>query len=162
MRTAADVVLACLLLGVPYLFYNRAGFHRVDAEGGGAERSMLPVLIVGACTCLLVSLLLSSRVSAPCSRRLRTSVCKAAVLLSASVTFLSLPGLHNIARVVALVVVLLAASSMASSLVALFRFKAESQPAAATAVQLNPAAVGREGMMVISVRAPLFDSCVGG
>ena len=81
-----------------------------------------------------------------------TPVCKAAILLSASIAFLSLPGLDGIARVAALVVVLLAACAMASSLVALFRFKAELTEAAqpTTAAQLNPA-VGREGLMLISV-----------
>ncbi|KAJ7455133.1 hypothetical protein FB451DRAFT_1099447 [Mycena latifolia] len=134
IRTAAEVLVSCLLLGVPYLFYNHAGYHRVDAEGGAAARSILPVLVVGACTCLL-----------------------AAILLSASITFLSLPGLDNIARVVALVGVLLAACSMASSLVALFRYKTElaeaAQPAAS---QLNPAAVGREGLMLISTRSVIM------
>ncbi|KAJ6576996.1 hypothetical protein DFH09DRAFT_914159 [Mycena vulgaris] len=134
VRTVAEVLASCLLLGVPYLFYNRAGFHRADAEGGTAERSVLPVLVLGACTCLL-----------------------AALLLSASITFLSLPGLDNIARVAAFIVVLLAACSMASSLVALFRYKSElaeaAQPAAS---QLNPASVGREGLMLISTRSVIM------
>ncbi|KAJ7866089.1 hypothetical protein B0H14DRAFT_3084265 [Mycena olivaceomarginata] len=101
MRRAADVLVSCLLLGVPYLFYTR-GYHRGDAEGGTGARSVLPILLIGACTCLL-----------------------AAVLLSASITFLSLSGLDHIARVVALVVVLLAAGAMASGLVALFKYKSE-------------------------------------
>ncbi|KAF7328383.1 hypothetical protein MVEN_02553900 [Mycena venus] len=135
MRRAADVLLSCLLLGVPYLFYTRSGYHRADAEGGSGARSLLPILIVGACTCLL-----------------------AAVLLSASVTFLSLPGLHNIARVVALVVVLLAAGAMASGLVALFRYKAELVEAArpGAAAQLNSAVVGGEGLMFISTRSVIM------
>ncbi|KAJ7679425.1 hypothetical protein DFH06DRAFT_1078905 [Mycena polygramma] len=134
LRTAADALLTCLLLGVPYLFYTRGSYHHADAEGGTAGRSLLPVLIVGACTCLL-----------------------AAVLLSASVTFLSLPGLHSVARVVALVVVLLAAGSMASGLVALFRYKSElAVPVAASTEYLNPARVGREGLMLISTRSVIM------
>ncbi|KAJ7082403.1 hypothetical protein B0H15DRAFT_785681 [Mycena belliarum] len=127
LRTAAEVLVSCLLLGVPYLFYNRPGAPRVDAEGGVAARNILPVLVVGACTCLL-----------------------AAILLSASITFLSLPGLDSGARVAALVGILLAACSMASSLVALFRYKAELADATQPAAQLNPAVLGREGLMLIS------------
>ncbi|KAJ7111754.1 hypothetical protein C8R44DRAFT_252675 [Mycena epipterygia] len=164
VRRAADVLAACLLLGVPYLFYTRAGPNRLDAEGGAAARNtMLPMLVVGACTCLLVSLPFF-RVSTPCTRspvftKLRLH-CKAALILSASITFLSLPGLDSIARTVALVVVLLTVGSMASSLVALFRYKGElalagaaarAQPAAAA--QLNPAAVGREGLVLVSTRS---------
>ncbi|KAJ7667201.1 hypothetical protein B0H17DRAFT_1251845 [Mycena rosella] len=129
-RTIFEVLASCLLLGVPYLFYTRPGAHRADAEGGSARSNILPALFLGACTCLL-----------------------AALLLSASITFLSLPGLDNLARAAALVGGLLAACSMASSLVALFRYKTEladaAQPAAA---QLNPA-LGREGLMLISTRS---------
>ncbi|KAF8212791.1 hypothetical protein K438DRAFT_1902762 [Mycena galopus ATCC 62051] len=128
MRRVADVLLSCLLLGVPYLFYTRGGYHRGDAEAGAASaRSLLPILLIGACTCLL-----------------------AAVLLSASVTFLSLPGLDSIARAVVLAVVLLAAGAMASGLVALFRYKAELVDAAAP---MNTVMVGGEGMMIISTRS---------
>ncbi|KAJ7189995.1 hypothetical protein GGX14DRAFT_483998 [Mycena pura] len=134
VRTAADVLMSCLLLGVPFLFYNRPGYHRADAEGGAVQRSILPVLVVGACTCLL-----------------------AAILLSASITFLSLPGLDNIARAVALVVVLLAACSMASSLVAVFRYKADlAESVRPAAALLNPAAVGREGLMPISTHSVIM------
>ncbi|KAJ7732450.1 hypothetical protein B0H16DRAFT_1581508 [Mycena metata] len=133
LRTVGEVLASVLLLGVPYLFYNRANFHRVDAEGGITARNMLPVLLIGACTCLL-----------------------AAILLSASITFLLLPGLDNIARVVALVVVLLAACSMASGLVALFRYKAELAEGAQSTGQLNPTAVGREGLRLISTRSVIM------
>ncbi|KAJ7737807.1 hypothetical protein DFH07DRAFT_905704 [Mycena maculata] len=137
IRTVADVFASIILLGVPYLFYSRPGFHSADAEGGTGTgaRSILPALVVGACTCLL-----------------------AAVLLSASITFLSLPGLDNIARVAALVVALLAASSMASGLVALFRYKGEQADAqsAAAAHHLNPAVVGREGLMLVSTRSVIM------
>ncbi|KAJ6454152.1 hypothetical protein C8R45DRAFT_846631 [Mycena sanguinolenta] len=131
LRRGADVLLTCLLLGVPYLFYVRSGYHRGDVEGGAGARSLLPILLIGACTCLL-----------------------AAVLLSASVTFLSLPGLHSIARAVALAVVLLAAGAMASGLVALFRYKAELVDAASTPV--NMGAVRGEGLMIISSRSVIM------
>ncbi|KAJ7063979.1 hypothetical protein C8F01DRAFT_983936 [Mycena amicta] len=105
VRTAMDILVSCLLLGVPFLFYSKHGALRSDAEGGGiVQRNVIPVLVVGACTCLL-----------------------AALLLSASITFLSLPGLDNAppARVVVLVVAVLAAASVVAGLVALFRFKAD-------------------------------------
>jgi hypothetical protein len=47
------------------------------------------------------------------------------MVLSTSVTFLSLPGLDSFARVAGLVAVLLSAASMTSSVIALFRFKAD-------------------------------------
>lgn len=152
MRRAADVLVSCLMLGVPYLFYTR-GYHRGDAEGGTGTRSVLPILLIGACTCLLVSPILPP----PCIRVV-DSVCKAAVLLSASITFLSLPGLDHIARAVALVVVLLAAGAMASGLVALFRYKSELVDAARPVAvsSLNPRVIGGEGVMVISVGAMFF------
>jgi hypothetical protein len=63
-------------------------------------------------------------------------VCKAAFLLNASVTFLSLLGLPGVARVVAFFVVLLSVGVMASGLVALFQYNGEIVDAA---VQLlNP------------------------
>ncbi|KAJ7500224.1 hypothetical protein B0H11DRAFT_1996696 [Mycena galericulata] len=136
VSTAAQIFASILLLGVPYLFYTHAPFHRGDAEGGtgAGARNLLPVLAVGACTCLL-----------------------AAILLSASITFLSLPGLDSVARLVALVVALLAASSMASGLVALFRYKAElGEAAQPSAAQLNPALVGREGLRLISTRSVIM------
>ncbi|KAK7039381.1 hypothetical protein R3P38DRAFT_475890 [Favolaschia claudopus] len=137
LRRTADVILTCILLGVPYLFYTRGGYHTTDAEGGTASRSMLPILLIGACTCLLAS-----------------------ILLSASVTFLSLPGMHNVARAVAFGVVLLTAGAMASGLVALFRYKAELVVEAARpamgggAVPVNSfVGGGGEGLMLISTRS---------
>ncbi|KAJ7101858.1 hypothetical protein C8R43DRAFT_938218 [Mycena crocata] len=139
LRKLAEVLFSCLLLGVPYLFYNHPSYHRVDAEGGvgvgAGARSILPVLVLGACTCLL-----------------------AAILLSASITFLSLPGLDSAGRVAVLVVVLLAACSMASGLVALFRYKAELAGAErhGAAHHLNPAMLGGEGLMLISTRSVIM------
>ena len=45
--------------------------------------------------------------------------------MSASVTFLSLPGLDSIARIAGFVAILFASFSMASTLVAVFRHKAD-------------------------------------
>ncbi|KAJ7627144.1 hypothetical protein FB45DRAFT_979657 [Roridomyces roridus] len=112
-RATGQILVSIVLLGVPYLF-NRPPHPRVDAEGGtssssaGAGRSVLPFLVVGACTCLL-----------------------AAILLSASTTFLLLPELDGRARAIALGSAILAAGCMVSGLVALFKHKAEMAHAAA-------------------------------
>ncbi|KAG6830126.1 hypothetical protein H0H87_009096 [Tephrocybe sp. NHM501043] len=50
---------------------------------------------------------------------------KAAIVLSASVTFLSLPGLDNFARVAGFVAILFSTFSMVSTIVAIFRYKAD-------------------------------------
>lgn len=86
--------------------------------------------------CEIRILQLSYRSSAP-------SFCKAAIILSASVTFLSLPGLDSVARVAGFVTILCSAASMASSVVALFRYKADLEHATST--------VGGEGLMMLSV-----------
>ncbi|KAF7320535.1 hypothetical protein HMN09_00137200 [Mycena chlorophos] len=105
-RKAVDVLLSCVLLGVPFLFYDR---HAGAGVGGDAERgvarlrkNLLPILVVGACTCLL-----------------------AAILLSTSITFLSLPGLDRLppTRTIVLVVAVLAGASVVAGLGALFRLK---------------------------------------
>jgi hypothetical protein len=74
--------------------------------------------------------------------------CKAAVVLSASVTFLSLPGLDAFSRITGMVAILFAAFSMAATVVAIFRHKAD--------LERPISHVGIEGMMVISVRCDVF------
>ncbi|KAF7304639.1 hypothetical protein MKEN_01177800 [Mycena kentingensis (nom. inval.)] len=141
IRSAIDIIVSCILLGIPFLFYDKragGGFGLRDAEGARSivQRNIIPVLLVGACTCLL-----------------------AAILLSASITFLSLPGLEDIlpARIATLVVAALATCSMASGLLALLRFKAdllaEREDAATGVTVLNPALLNREGMLVVSTRS---------
>ena len=51
--------------------------------------------------------------------------CQAAIILSASVTFMSFPGLDNIARLAGFVAILCSAASMSASVIALFRYKAD-------------------------------------
>jgi len=69
---------------------------------------------------------------------------KAAIVLSASVTFLSLPGLDSVARTAGMVAVLFAAFSMGATGVAVLRHK--------TDLERPVPHVGVEGLMVISVR----------
>jgi len=51
--------------------------------------------------------------------------CQAAIILSASVTFMTFPGLDNVARIAAFVAILCSAASMTASVIALFRYKAD-------------------------------------
>jgi len=118
-RALFDLVLSCVCLGIPYIFLDRHQSHRLDEESG--LRSSAPMFVIGACTCLI-----------------------AAILLSASVTFLSLPGLDNIARVAGFIAILFSSFSMASTVVAIFKYKADLE---------RPAAhVGGEGLVMLSRR----------
>ena len=71
---------------------------------------------------------------------------QAAVILSASVTLLTLPGIDDIARLAGIIAILFSASSMVSSVVALFKYKAE--------LDRTIVYVGGEGLMVLSVCYP--------
>ncbi|KAG6901291.1 hypothetical protein C0995_014035 [Termitomyces sp. Mi166 len=73
---------------------------------------------------------------------------KAAIVLSASVTFLCLPGLDNFARIAGFVTILLSTFSMVSALVALFRWKTEMD---------NPIShVAGEGLMRLTRRSVIM------
>ena len=63
-------------------------------------------------------------------------------------TFLSLPGLDAFSRITGMVAILLAAFSMAATVVAIFRHKAD--------LERPISHVGIEGMMVITVRVMCF------
>ena len=111
-------------------------------EESGMLRSASPMVIIGACTCLVVSPLsaLQTRIT---DLRVLFRDRKAAIVLSASVTFLSLPGLDSVARTAGMVAVLFAAFSMAATGVAVLRHKAD--------LERPVPHVGVEGLMVISV-----------
>lgn len=51
-RAFMDVVMSILCLGIPYLYMDRAGHHRVDEEGG--MRGQGALLVIGGCACLVV------------------------------------------------------------------------------------------------------------
>ncbi|KJA17727.1 hypothetical protein HYPSUDRAFT_146154 [Hypholoma sublateritium FD-334 SS-4] len=119
-RTLFDFVVSCLCLGIPYLFLERTRMStRIDHESGVLRSN--PMIIIGACTCLV-----------------------AAIVLSASVTFLSLPGLDNVARTSGMVAVVFASFSLVSTAVAILRHK--------TDLGRPIPHVGIEGLMVISRR----------
>ena len=50
-----DFVVSCLFLGIPYIFYERTRLSSriIDEESG--LRYATPTLVIGACTCLVVS-----------------------------------------------------------------------------------------------------------
>ncbi|KAE9405550.1 hypothetical protein BT96DRAFT_812096 [Gymnopus androsaceus JB14] len=127
-RTFLDIMVAVIFLGVPYLFLpriNSSSLYHLDEESGlFNSRSAAPVILLGGCTCLV-----------------------AAIVLSASVTFLSLPGL-DVSRIAGLVAALLATFSMVSTLVAFFRYKSDMDCVASWVGDR----VGGEGMMLHSKR----------
>ncbi|TFK61040.1 hypothetical protein BDN72DRAFT_863919 [Pluteus cervinus] len=98
-RVFIDFIVSCVCLGIPYIFFQRNNYHRLDEESG--FRQGAPLFVIGACTCLV-----------------------AAIVLSASVTFLSLPGLDGIAKIAGVVAILCASFSMATTVLAVFKFKA--------------------------------------
>lgn len=71
---------------------------------------------------------------------------QAAIILSASVTFISLPGVDDVARIAALLAILCSTASMASTVLALFRYKAD--------IERAPFASG-EGFVFLTVRLTL-------
>lgn len=135
-RVFMDFIMSVFCLGIPYLFMDRTSHHRLDPESG--MRSQGPLLVIGACACLVVSfhyfLLRQDEL---------TPIFQSAVILSASVTLLSLPGLDDIARLAAMIAILFSASSMVSAVVALFKYKAD--------LERTVVYVGGEGLMVLSV-----------
>ncbi|THH18607.1 hypothetical protein EW146_g2429 [Bondarzewia mesenterica] len=123
-RTLFDFLISILCLGLPYLFLDRSHHQRMDTESGMHD-SAGPMLIIGACACLI-----------------------AAVILSASVTFISLPGLDDVARVAGFIAIILSASSMISAVIALFRFKSD--------IERSSAYYSHEGVVMLSRRSVLL------
>ncbi|KAF8804295.1 hypothetical protein BYT27DRAFT_6700590 [Phlegmacium glaucopus] len=124
-RAILDFFVSCLFLGIPYIFFERSRLlsSRTDEESG--LRNATPTLVIGACTCLV-----------------------AAIVLSASVTFISLPGLDPFSRTAGMVAIVFATFSMASTVVAIFRHKAD--------LERPISNVGIEGMMVITRRTVIL------
>ena len=69
-------------------------------------------------------------------------------MLSASVTFISLPGLDSFSRTAGMVAIVFATFSMVATVVAIFRHKAD--------LERPISNVGFEGMMIITVCERLF------
>ncbi|KAG6332906.1 hypothetical protein ID866_6184 [Astraeus odoratus] len=111
LRTVLEIVVGILCLGIPFLFVDRARYtSHFDVEGNTAPPSSAPLFIVGACACLV-----------------------SAIILSASVTLMTLPGLGSIARIGGLVAISCSVLSMVTSFVSIFRYKSEIAQGAAHA-----------------------------
>ncbi|KAF9535176.1 hypothetical protein CPB83DRAFT_831235 [Crepidotus variabilis] len=112
-RAVFDFFVLCLCLGIPYFFMERARLagSRADEESG-LFRGPASMLLVGAFACII-------------SRGIIVLVGKAAIILSASVTFLSLSGLDGVTRTTGMVAILFAAFAMAATGVAILRHKAD-------------------------------------
>ncbi|KAI0677687.1 hypothetical protein C8Q78DRAFT_961672 [Trametes maxima] len=116
-RAMLDFFVGCLCLGIPYIFMSRTHYHSFDEESG--LHTAGPMLMLSACACLV-----------------------AAVILSASVTFLSLPQLDDVPRLTGFLAILFSASSMVSSVLALFRYK--------TDIDRTVVYIGSEGLRHLS------------
>ncbi|KAJ3013130.1 hypothetical protein NUW54_g1674 [Trametes sanguinea] len=116
-RAMVDFLIGCLCLGIPYIFMTRTHHYSFDEESG--LHTAGPMLMLSACACLV-----------------------AAVILSASVTFLSLPQLDDVARLTGFLAILFSASSMVSSVLALFRYK--------TDIDRTVVYIGSEGLRHLS------------
>ncbi|KZP09953.1 hypothetical protein FIBSPDRAFT_759103 [Athelia psychrophila] len=99
-RVVLDFVVSLVCLGIPYMFLERSSHLHMDIESG--LHSPGPMLVIGACSCLV-----------------------AAIMLSASVSFLSFPGMDEIARVAGCIAILCSAASMTAAVISLFRYKAD-------------------------------------
>jgi len=123
-RTAGDFVVSLFCLGLPYLFLERSHHQRFDAEGG-VRNIAGPMLVVGGFACLI-----------------------AAIILSASVTFITLPDIDDVSRISGFLAILLSAFSLISAVIALFRYKSDIE---------HPVAYPRgEGLILLSRRSVLL------
>lgn len=137
-RAFFDFIISCICLGIPYFFLERVRLSgRSSDEESGLLRGPAPIFIIGACTCLMVSPLL---LDCP---PFFSFYLKAALVLSASVTFLSLPGLDGLTRSASMVAGLFAAFAVAATGVAVLRHKAD--------LERPISHVGVEGIVGISV-----------
>ncbi|EJD01731.1 uncharacterized protein FOMMEDRAFT_90143 [Fomitiporia mediterranea MF3/22] len=112
-KTFADFIAVWLCLGIPYLYASRHAY-RFDEEGG-LLRSAGPMLVVGA------------------------TVCIAAMILVASLTFLALPGLDHVSRTAGFIAIIASFASLGASVIAALRNNVEVQ---------RMAARGGEGLVV--------------
>ncbi|KIJ11001.1 hypothetical protein PAXINDRAFT_85218, partial [Paxillus involutus ATCC 200175] len=100
VHTIVGILIGILCLGIPFMFVDRVRYNgHFDVEGSHVPESTTPLFVIGACACLM-----------------------SAIILSASVTLMSLPGLDSIARIGGLACSVL---TMVTSFVSIFRYKAE-------------------------------------
>ncbi|KAJ3512998.1 hypothetical protein NMY22_g15172 [Coprinellus aureogranulatus] len=127
-----DMFVVVVCLGLPYIFVENRR-QRMDHEhgwaSGGSSRSATPAFIVGIISCLV-----------------------AAIILSASVTFISLPAMDGAARIAGFVAIACAIGSMLASVVSFIIFRSDlSGFADRPGVDGSTGFVGMEGLVGISV-----------
>ncbi|KIJ06865.1 hypothetical protein PAXINDRAFT_19933, partial [Paxillus involutus ATCC 200175] len=81
VRTIVEILIGILCLGIPFMFVDRVRYNgHFNVEGSHVPESTTLLFIIGACACLMST-----------------------IILSASVTLMSLPVLNSIARIGGLV-----------------------------------------------------------
>ncbi|KAI6028799.1 hypothetical protein F5J12DRAFT_807775 [Pisolithus orientalis] len=130
LRTAIEVLIGILCLGIPFLFVDRARYSgHFDVERNSSAQSSVPLFVVGTCSCFV----------------------SAQIILSASITLISIPGLDSIARIGSLVAILCSVLSMVTSLLSIFRYRVEMAEGSATLHHTGAAA--REGFVFLPRRS---------
>ncbi|TEB20886.1 hypothetical protein FA13DRAFT_1757693 [Coprinellus micaceus] len=130
LRLVWDLFVVLVCLGLPYIFVEKRnrdeeGWHgELRTEGSGGS-----IFAVGVISCLV-----------------------SAVILSASVTFLTLPGMTGAARIAGFVAISCAVGSMLASTIAFIRFRNEFS-GVVDRTSINHRIVGGEGLVGISNRA---------
>lgn len=125
-RMIVDIITGILCLGIPFFLVDRSNYGgHVDLEGNVVSNSGGPLFLAGACACLV-----------------------AAVILSASVTLMTLPGLNGIARISGLVAIMCSVLSMTTSFISIMRHKTELAHGTPTS--------GSEGFVLLTRRSVLL------
>lgn len=125
-RMIVDIITGILCLGIPFFLVDRSTYGgHIDLEGNVVSNSGGPLFLAGACACLV-----------------------AAVILSASVTLMTLPGLSGIARISGLVAIMCSVLSMITSFISIIRQKTELAHGTPTS--------GSEGFVLLSRRSVLL------
>jgi len=138
-RMFVDIIVGILCLGIPFFFVDRSSYGgHLDLENGMVSNTGGSMFLVGACACLVVSV--NHRAASEAS-----NITQAAVILSASVTLMTLPGLNGIARIAGLVAIMCSVLSMITSFISIIRYKAELAHGTPTS--------GSEGFVLLSVRS---------
>ncbi|KAG0695996.1 hypothetical protein DFH29DRAFT_244339 [Suillus ampliporus] len=125
-RMIVDIITGILCLGIPFFLVDRSSYGgHLDLEGNVMSNSGSPMFLAGACACLV-----------------------AAVILSASVTLMTLPGLNGIARIAGLVAIMCSVLSMTTSFISIMRHKTELAHGTPTS--------GSEGFVLLTRRSVLL------
>ncbi|KAI6042221.1 hypothetical protein EDC04DRAFT_2971771, partial [Pisolithus marmoratus] len=118
LRTGIEIVIGILCLGISFLFVDRTRYSaHFDVEGNASTQSSAPLLVLSA------------------------------IILGASATLISFPGLDSIARIGGLVAISCSVLSMVTSFLSIFRYKAEM--AQGSAAVHHAAAAAREGFVFL-------------